>query len=133
MYKHVLIQIVYFSSCVQKDNPVDCGQGRYSKSGHMSCEPCPVGTYCPLLRTESPWPCSKGFYSINNGSSKCIECERGKIIESEFSSKIFPAILFSVINTTHVEHHVYTLFLQKISFDGFFLKGNGNINFSFLI
>ena len=77
--KMSFLYIVYFASCIQKDNRVDCGEGRYSKPGDIDCKQCPVGTYCPFLRTESPLPCPKGFYSIKNGSSKCIECERGAI------------------------------------------------------
>ena len=73
------LHIVYFASCVQKDNPADCGEGSYSKSGHISCEQCPIGTYCPFLKTESPLPCPKGFYSTKNGSSSCIQCERGRV------------------------------------------------------
>lgn len=77
--KPVHLHIVCFSSCTQKDQLVNCGKGYYSKAGHMNCEQCPIGNYCPLLRTESPWPCPKGFYSINNGSAKCIECKRGNV------------------------------------------------------
>lgn len=85
VYKVSFLYIVYFASCIQKDNPVDCGEGHYSKSGDISCEQCPIGTYCPYLRTESPLPCPQGSYSISNGSSKCIECVRGRmiIIQSE--------------------------------------------------
>lgn len=71
------LHLVYFYSCEQKNKPVACGDGSYSKSAQRDCEKCPVGTYCPLLSTELPRPCPKGFYSMKNGSSECIECKRG--------------------------------------------------------
>lgn len=55
-------------------------------STSSSCTLCPAGFYCPE-GTDQPLGCSEGTYS-SEGSSECLECERGSYCLSNTSKDV---------------------------------------------
>ena len=56
---------------------VQCLKGSYSSVDKMSCEPCPVGHYCPTDGLAAPVLCVNSTYQNDTGKVACLQCPAG--------------------------------------------------------
>ena len=75
-------------SCPNTTIAVACLKGTYVSADKSSCDPCNVGTYCPIDKLDAPIVCTNGTYQNATGQESCLQCPAGKGCPSVSSTPV---------------------------------------------
>ena len=83
-----MIDTLSIFSCPNTSIAIACKRGTYVSADRSSCEPCIVGTYCPIDKLDAPIVCTNGTYQNNTGQQACIDCPAGQKCPSVSSTPV---------------------------------------------